>query len=105
MKTLMVLSLLGIMAGCLALEATGDKPPDGNSKKLLNDQDVVMSRSAANSVIKRHRRSYDYLERLFPRIKSPLERKMEQCEDYWPCDQMSESVGFYKAYQRYFGRV
>ncbi|CAJ0936201.1 unnamed protein product [Ranitomeya imitator] len=82
-----------------------DDPPHGNSRKLLNDQDVLMSRSAANSVIKRHRRSYDFLERMFSRIKSPLEIKMEQCENYRPCDQLSEWVGFYPAYQRYFGRV
>ncbi|XP_073498904.1 osteocalcin [Phyllobates terribilis] len=103
MKKLMVLCLLAIMVGCLCLK--GDDPPDGNSRKLLNDQDVLMSRSAANSVIKRHRRSYDFLERYFSRIKSPLEIKMEQCENYRPCDQLSEWVGFYPAYQRYFGRV
>ncbi|XP_073420512.1 osteocalcin-like [Dendrobates tinctorius] len=103
MKKLIVLSLLGIMAGCLSLK--GDEPSGEKSRKLLNGQDVLMSRSSANSVIKRHRRSYDFLERFFLRIKPPLEIKMEQCENYRPCDQLSERVGFYPAYQRYFGRV
>ncbi|XP_075688573.1 osteocalcin isoform X2 [Rhinoderma darwinii] len=87
MKTLIVLSLLGMMACCLALE------------------EVMISRSSANAVVKRHRRSYDYFERLFPRVKSPLEMKMEQCEEYRPCDQLSEWVGFHQAYRRYFGPV
>ncbi|KAM3914973.1 osteocalcin [Leptodactylus fuscus] len=103
MKTLMVLSLLGIIAGCLALE--GEDRPVQESRKMLHNEEVMMSRSSANSVMKRHRRSYDYFERFFPRAKSPLEIKMEQCENYRPCDQLSEWVGFYQAYQRYFGPV
>ncbi|XP_056381053.1 osteocalcin [Hyla sarda] len=103
MKALLILSLLGIMAGCLALE--GGQPPAKKSRKLINNQEVMMSKSSANAVFKRHRRSYDYFERLYTRIKSPLEIKKEQCENYWPCDQLSEWVGFYQAYQRYFGPV
>ncbi|XP_044157140.1 osteocalcin-like [Bufo gargarizans] len=103
MKMLVVLSLLGLLAGCLALQ--GDDPPAQDSRGRLSNQEVMMSRSAANAVIKRHRRSYDYLERFFPRRKSSLEIKMEQCENYRPCDQLSEWVGFHTAYQRYFGPV
>ncbi|XP_063794932.1 osteocalcin-like [Pseudophryne corroboree] len=99
MKTLIVLGLLGMMACCLAQEG------DPKSRKLLNTHEVKMSRNSANSVIKRHRRSYDYFERFFQRMKSPLELKKEQCENYWPCDQLSEWVGFHQAYRRYFGSV
>ncbi|XP_075040243.1 osteocalcin-like [Mixophyes fleayi] len=99
MKTLILLTLLGIMLCCLAQEGAQ------KSRKLLNTRDVKMSKSSANAVIKRQRRSYDYYERLYPRVKTPLELKMEQCEDYWPCDQLSEWVGFHQAYQKYFGPV
>ncbi|MEE6502596.1 hypothetical protein FKM82_004567 [Ascaphus truei] len=64
-----------------------------------------MTRSAANTLIKRNRRAYDYYERLYPRMKTTLELKKEQCETYFPCGQLSEWVGFYQAYQHYFGPV
>ncbi|OCT85705.1 hypothetical protein XELAEV_18023876mg [Xenopus laevis] len=41
----------------------------------------------------------------FSRVQSPLELKKEQCENNLPCDQLSEWVGFYQAYQKYFGPV
>ncbi|XP_071982826.1 osteocalcin-like [Engystomops pustulosus] len=103
MRTLIVLTLLGVMAGCQGLE--GDDPPGHEAGRLLHSEEVMMSRSSANAVIKRQRRSSDYYERFFQRAKSPLEVKMERCENYRPCDQLSEWVGFYQAYRRYFGPV
>ncbi|XP_066450777.1 osteocalcin-like [Eleutherodactylus coqui] len=103
MKALIILSLLGIIAGCLALK--GDEPPAQHGRKALNNEEVMMSQRSANTVIKRHRRSYDYFERLFQHLKSPLEIKKEQCENYLPCDQLSEWVGFHQAYKKYFGPV
>ncbi|XP_063283561.1 osteocalcin-like isoform X2 [Pelobates fuscus] len=75
------------------------------SAYCFDKDDIKIPRRVAHAVIRRQKRSYDYYERWYPRVKSPLELKMEQCENYWPCDHMSELVGFYQAYQQYFGPV
>ncbi|KAM4651774.1 osteocalcin-like [Discoglossus pictus] len=103
MRSLIILSLLGLSAYCLVIK--DDKPVVEDSHTLQREEDIKMTRRAANTVIKRHRRADDYYERLYPRVKSQLELKMEQCENYWPCDQLSEWVGFNHAYQQYFGPV
>ncbi|XP_068107695.1 osteocalcin-like [Hyperolius riggenbachi] len=99
MKTLLILSLLGVLICVLVQEGFAVH----KKRKMLNPQVVKMKRSSANTVIKRHKRAYDYYERFYPRIKSTREVKKEQCENYWPCDQLSEWVGFSQAYQTYFG--
>ncbi|XP_072276507.1 osteocalcin-like [Pyxicephalus adspersus] len=101
MKTLIILALLGIAA----FHLTQQGPAARKSRKLPSSEDVKVPRSSAHALIKRHKRAYDYYERFYPRIKSPMEVKQEQCENYWPCDQLSEWVGFHQAYQTYFGTV
>lgn len=36
--------------------------------------------------------------------KSPMEQMHERCENYPPCDFLSDQIGFALAYSRYFGR-
>ncbi|KAM8931196.1 osteocalcin-like [Pelodytes ibericus] len=87
MKSWIILSLLGLSAYCFV------------------KGDIKITRRTAHTMIRRHKRGYAYYERLYRRVKTPLELKKEQCETYWPCDQLSEWVGFYQAYQQYFGPV
>lgn len=42
--------------------------------------------------------------RYFEYYKSPLEQMHERCENYLPCDLLSDQVGFALAYNRFFGR-
>ncbi|OCT83276.1 osteocalcin [Xenopus laevis] len=101
MKELVILSLLVLSVYSLLHKDV--KPMDSTKKEF--PEDVKVTRQAAHAVIKRVRRGYNYYERYFARMKSPLELKKEQCENYLPCDQLSEWVGFYQAYQKYFGPV
>ncbi|KAM4722463.1 osteocalcin-like isoform 2-T2 [Rhinophrynus dorsalis] len=87
MKTLVVLSLLALSTYCFVKE------------------EIKVTQREANAVIKRNRRAYDYYERYYPRVKTQLELKKEQCENYLPCDRLSEWIGFYQAYPRFFGPV
>uniref|UniRef100_A0A672TG96 Gla domain-containing protein n=1 Tax=Strigops habroptila TaxID=2489341 RepID=A0A672TG96_STRHB len=36
--------------------------------------------------------------------KSPMEQMHERCENYPPCDYLSDQIGFSMAYNRFFGR-
>lgn len=36
--------------------------------------------------------------------KSPMEQMHERCENYPPCDYLSDQIGFAMAYNRFFGR-
>ncbi|KAM5148696.1 osteocalcin-like [Mantella aurantiaca] len=99
MKTLIVLTLLAMAAFVFAQRGSALH----KTRKLISSKDVKMAKSSAHSLIKRHKRAYDFFERFYPRIKSPAEVKKEQCENYWPCDQLSEWVGFHQAYKMYFG--
>ncbi|XP_077323578.1 osteocalcin-like [Lithobates pipiens] len=100
MNTLIVLTLLGAAA-----VLTQQGPAPEKSRHGIDAKEVKIQRSSAHALINRHKRAYDYYERFYPRIKPPMEVKKEQCENYWPCDQLSEWVGFHQAYQTYFGRV
>ncbi|XP_053324750.1 osteocalcin-like [Spea bombifrons] len=87
MKIFIILSLLLLSVYCFVKE------------------DIKITRRTAHAMITRHKRAYDYYERWYPRVKTPLELKKEQCENYLPCDQLSEWVGFYQAYRLYFGPI
>ncbi|XP_067415179.1 osteocalcin-like [Emydura macquarii macquarii] len=66
---------------------------------------IKAKRETANAFVRRQKRSYSLYERYYELHKSPMELKKEQCENYAPCDYLSDHVGFYTAYQRYFGRI
>ncbi|XP_063283560.1 osteocalcin-like isoform X1 [Pelobates fuscus] len=104
MKVLILL-LLTLSAYCFDKDDVKTWVQDSQKDQIQIHKDIKIPRRVAHAVIRRQKRSYDYYERWYPRVKSPLELKMEQCENYWPCDHMSELVGFYQAYQQYFGPV
>ncbi|KAM4722462.1 osteocalcin-like isoform 1-T1 [Rhinophrynus dorsalis] len=103
MKTLVVLSLLALSTYCFVKEDV--QHLNQNSRTLENPMEIKVTQREANAVIKRNRRAYDYYERYYPRVKTQLELKKEQCENYLPCDRLSEWIGFYQAYPRFFGPV
>ncbi|XP_030404263.1 osteocalcin-like [Gopherus evgoodei] len=98
MRKLLVLLLLTLAAFCYCAR---------DSKDTLESHDVEgvkVKREMANAFVRRQKRSYPFYERYYEMYKSPMEMRKEQCENYAPCDYLSEHVGFYAAYQRYFGR-
>ncbi|NXA36876.1 MGP protein, partial [Eudromia elegans] len=60
---------------------------------------IKIKREVANAFVKRQKRSSVYFEY----YKSPMEQMRERCENYHPCDVLSEQIGFPMAYNRYFG--
>ncbi|XP_029446333.1 osteocalcin-like [Rhinatrema bivittatum] len=116
MRVLMVLLALGLAVLCdsdsdSSYSASSNSTEESSSahsssESHSNEVAIKIRRNTANALVnKRLKRSYDYYERYYERFKSPLEMKKEQCENYWPCDYLSNQVGFYQAYRRYFGPV
>ncbi|KFV65803.1 Osteocalcin, partial [Dryobates pubescens] len=60
---------------------------------------IRIKKEVANTFVKRQKRSSLYLEY----YKSPMEQMHERCENYPPCDYLSDQIGFYTAYNRFFG--
>ncbi|NXN18217.1 MGP protein, partial [Indicator maculatus] len=60
---------------------------------------IKIKKEVANTFVKRPKRSSLYLEY----YKSPMEQMHERCENYPPCDYLSDQIGFYMAYNRFFG--
>ncbi|KFQ96121.1 Osteocalcin, partial [Nipponia nippon] len=60
---------------------------------------IKIEKEVANAFVKRHKRSSLYLEY----YKSPMEQMHERCENYPPCDYLSDQIGFSMAYNRFFG--
>ncbi|NXR28970.1 MGP protein, partial [Cinclus mexicanus] len=63
---------------------------------------IKIKKEVANAFVKRTKRSSPY-EWYFEYYKSPLEQMHERCENYPPCDYLSDQVGFAMAYNRFFG--
>uniref|UniRef100_A0A8B9FD64 Gla domain-containing protein n=1 Tax=Amazona collaria TaxID=241587 RepID=A0A8B9FD64_9PSIT len=42
--------------------------------------------------------------RYYEYYRSPMEQMHERCENYPPCDYLSDQIGFSMAYNRFFGR-
>lgn len=42
--------------------------------------------------------------RYFMHYKTPMEQMHERCESYPPCDYLSDQIGFFMAYNHFFGR-
>ncbi|KAM6288003.1 osteocalcin-like [Spheniscus humboldti] len=64
---------------------------------------IKIKKEVANAFVKRQKRSSLY-ERYFEYYKSPMEQMHERCENYPPCDYLSDQIGFSMAYNRFFGR-
>uniref|UniRef100_A0A8B9QI04 Gla domain-containing protein n=1 Tax=Apteryx owenii TaxID=8824 RepID=A0A8B9QI04_APTOW len=62
-----------------------------------------IKREVANAFVRRQKRS-DLYEWYFEYYKSPMEQMHERCENYPPCDFLSDQIGFSMAYNRFFGR-
>ncbi|NXJ59307.1 OSTCN protein, partial [Rostratula benghalensis] len=60
---------------------------------------IKITKEVANAFVKRQKRSTLYLEY----YKNPLEQMHERCENYPPCDYLSDQIGFSMAYNRFFG--
>ncbi|NXK46686.1 MGP protein, partial [Chauna torquata] len=60
---------------------------------------IKIKKEVANAFVKRQKRSDLY----FDRYKSPMEQMHERCENYPPCDYLSDQIGFYMAYNHFFG--
>ncbi|KAK2544239.1 Bglap [Columba livia] len=68
-----------------------------------SNQGIKIKKEVANAFVKRQKRSSLY-ERYLEYYKSPMEQMHEQCENYPPCDYLSDQIGFAMAYNRFFGR-
>ncbi|NXE88384.1 MGP protein, partial [Menura novaehollandiae] len=60
---------------------------------------IKIKKEVANAFVKRQKRSSLYSEY----YKSPMEQMHERCENYPPCDYLSNQIGFSLAYNRFFG--
>ncbi|KAG6926816.1 matrix Gla protein-like [Chelydra serpentina] len=100
MRKLLVLLLLTLALAAFCYCERDSK----DSLESHGVEGVKVKRETANAFVRRQKRSYPYYERYYEMYKSPMELRKEQCENYAPCDYLSEHVGFYAAYQRYFGR-
>ncbi|NXY18958.1 OSTCN protein, partial [Atrichornis clamosus] len=60
---------------------------------------IKIKKEVANAFVKRQKRSSLYSEY----YKSPMEQMHERCENYPPCDYLSDQIGFSLAYNRFFG--
>ncbi|KAM6321183.1 osteocalcin-like [Aegotheles albertisi] len=67
------------------------------------EEAIKIKKEVANAFVKRHKRSSLY-ERYYEYYKSPMEQMHERCENYPPCDYLSDQIGFSMAYNRFFGR-
>ncbi|NXH20010.1 MGP protein, partial [Bucco capensis] len=63
---------------------------------------ITIKKEVANAFVKRQKRSSLY-ERYMEYYKSPAEQMHERCENYPPCDYLSDQIGFSMAYNYYFG--
>ncbi|NXO18528.1 MGP protein, partial [Oriolus oriolus] len=63
---------------------------------------IKIKKEVANAFVKRKKRSSPY-EWYFEYYKSPMEQMHERCENYPPCDYLSDQIGFALAYNRFFG--
>ncbi|NXC17817.1 MGP protein, partial [Corythaeola cristata] len=60
---------------------------------------IKIQKEVANAFVKRQKRSSLYSEY----YKSPMEQMHERCENYPPCDYLSDQIGFSMAYNHFFG--
>ncbi|XP_009569844.2 osteocalcin [Cuculus canorus] len=97
-------SLLAALIVTLALAALCycEKDPKEPSGSPSADS-IKIKKEVANAFVKRQKRYTPY-ERYYEYYKSPMEQMHERCENYPPCDYLSDQIGFSMAYNYYFGR-
>uniref|UniRef100_A0A8C3TIC2 Gla domain-containing protein n=1 Tax=Catharus ustulatus TaxID=91951 RepID=A0A8C3TIC2_CATUS len=97
MRSLLALLIvtLALAELCCCEKGKGTSSQEGSQRAIKKE--------VANAFVKRKKRSSPY-EWYFEYYKSPLEQMHERCENYPPCDLLSDQVGFALAYNRFFGR-
>ncbi|KAM8820060.1 osteocalcin [Eudromia elegans] len=99
MRSLLAPLILALALAVLCRCEQDSKAPSGSPSA----DSIKIKREVANAFVKRQKRSSVY-EWYFEYYKSPMEQMRERCENYHPCDVLSEQIGFPMAYNRYFGR-
>ncbi|XP_010164115.1 osteocalcin [Antrostomus carolinensis] len=99
MRTLLALLIMTLVLAALCCCEKDPKDSLGSSSSAS----IVIKKEVANEFMKRQKRSSLY-ERYFEYYKSPMEQMHERCENYPPCDHLSDQIGFYMAYNYFFGR-
>ncbi|XP_072741462.1 matrix Gla protein-like [Ciconia boyciana] len=97
-------SLLALLIVTLALAALCccEKDPKDHSESP-SAASIKIKKEVANAFVKRQKRSSLY-ERYTESYKTPMEQMRERCENYAPCDYLSNQIGFSMAYYHFFGR-
>ncbi|KAM6301680.1 uncharacterized protein O3Q21_013276 [Podargus strigoides] len=85
-------SLLALLVVTLALAAL-----------CCCEKGIKIKKEVANAFVKRQKR-FTLYERYHEYYKSPMEQMHERCENYSPCNYLSDQIGFSMAYNHFFGR-
>ncbi|XP_074757549.1 osteocalcin-like isoform X1 [Athene noctua] len=98
-------SLLALLTMTLALAALCccEKDPKDPSGSRNTDTGIKITKEVANAFVKRQKRS-SLFEWYSEYYKTSTERMQERCENYPPCDYLSDQIGFPMAYNHFFGR-
>ncbi|XP_039917952.1 osteocalcin-like [Hirundo rustica] len=99
MRSVLALLIVTLALAALCCCEKDRKEPSGS----LSTDSIKIKKEVANAFVKRKKRSSPY-EWYFEYYKSPMEQMHERCENYPPCDYLSDQVGFALAYNRFFGR-
>ncbi|XP_014818941.1 PREDICTED: osteocalcin [Calidris pugnax] len=99
MRSLLALLIVTLALAALCCCEKDPKDPSGSP----GADSIKITKEVANAFVKRQKRSTLY-ERYFEYYKSPMEQMHERCENYPPCDYLSDQIGFSMAYNRFFGR-
>ncbi|XP_010138703.1 PREDICTED: osteocalcin [Buceros rhinoceros silvestris] len=99
MRNLLVPLIMILALAALCCCEKDPKDPPGSSSA----DSIKIKKEVANAFVKRQKRSSLY-ERYLEYYKSPMEQMHEHCENYPPCDYLSDQIGFAMAYNRFFGR-
>ncbi|KAM6425274.1 osteocalcin-like [Rhynochetos jubatus] len=75
------------------------KDPSGSP----STDSIKIKKEVANAFVKRQKR-FSISEWYSQYYKSPMEQMHEHCENYPPCDYLSEQIGFPMAYNHFFRR-
>ncbi|XP_010017222.1 PREDICTED: osteocalcin [Nestor notabilis] len=99
MRSLLALLIVTLALAALCCCEEDPKDPSGSPSA----ESIKVKKEVANTFVKRKKRSslYEWYQEYY---KSPMEQMHERCENYPPCDYLSDQIGFSMAYNRFFGR-
>ncbi|XP_008634744.1 osteocalcin [Corvus cornix cornix] len=99
MRSLLALLIVTLALAALCCCEKDSKEPSGSPSA----DSIKIKKEVANAFVKRNKRSSPY-EWYFESYRRPMEQMHERCENYPPCDYLSDQIGFALAYNRFFGR-